>query len=139
MLNLVVMVGRLAHDCEITKTREEMKDMCKFTLAVQPTKNAKTEFIDCLAFDQPAGFIGTYGKKGGLFLVVGHVHKSITMKGEQKVYRQTVVADTVTILDKKRETDGYQREVMKGVGEAILNDEQYTGIEPDYEGMYGGY
>lgn len=141
MLNLTVLVGRLTHNCEITKTKEDMKDMCKFTMACQPNKDAKTEFIDCIAFDQPARFIGTYGKKGMLFLLVGHVHKNIQVKADgQKVYRQTIVADRVTVLEKKREVDGYQREVIQSVGDAILNDDQYTGgIDPDYVGMYGGY
>lgn len=140
MLNMVVLVGRLAHDCEVKKTREDMKDMCKFTLACQQSREQNAEFIDCIAFDQSAKFIGTYGKKGMMYLIVGHVHKSITMKDDRKIYRQTIVADRITALDKKRSVDGYQTEVIKGVSEAILDDEQYTGInEPDYEGMYGGY
>ena len=141
MLNLVILVGRLVHDCETTKTREELKDMCKFTMACQPSKNAKTDFIDCIAFEQPAQFLGTYGKKGRLFLVVGRVHKSVQTKDDgQKIYRQSIVAERVTALEAKKETDGYQREVIQNVGEAILNDEQYTGImDPDYEHMNGGY
>lgn len=138
MLNLVVLVGRLTHNAEITKTKDEMKDMSKFTVACQPTKDAKTEYIDCISFDQPARFIGTYGKKGMLFLIVGRVHKTITVKDDQKIYRQTIIAERVTALEKKNAVDGYQREVIQSVGEAILNDEQYIdGYNGDYVG--GGY
>lgn len=140
MLNLVVLVGRLCHDCETTKTREELKDMCKFTLACQPNKNVKAEFIDCITFEQSATFLGTYGKKGMLFLVIGRIHKTVIEQDGRKIYRQTVTAEKVTALETRRDVDGYQREVIKGVGEAILNDEQYTGIgsDPDYPAMYGG-
>lgn len=125
MLNLVVLVGRLGRDCVVEKTATEMKDMCRFTLGVQENPKANTEWIDCVTFDQPAQFLGQYGKKGKLMLVVGYVHKSSYMKDDHKVYRQNIVCRRVKALERSNETTGYQSEVVREAGNAIINDPQY--------------
>ena len=125
MLNLVILVGRLGRDCKVEKTSTDMKDMCRFTLAVQENPKANTEWIDCVTYDQPAQFLGQFGKKGRLILVVGYVHKSSYQKDDHKVYRQNIVCKRVKALERNNETTGYQTEVVKEVGNEIMNDSQY--------------
>lgn len=126
MLNMVILVGRLGRDAKLEKTTGDMKDICKFALAVQESPNSNTEWIDCVAFDQPARFIGQYGKKGQLFLVVGRIHKNVKEKADgTKTYKQNVVAQRIKILERKLETQGYQSEVIKEASTAIVDDPQY--------------
>ena len=136
MLNMVILVGRLGRDAKTEKTAGEMKDICRFSLAIKANANANTEWIDCVAFDQPSRYIGSYGKKGALVLVVGHIHKSSNEKDGKKLYRQNVVVDRIKLLERKSDADGYQSEVIKAASTAIIDDPQY--IDP-FEQEYAQY
>lgn len=136
MLNLVVLVGRLGRDAKTEKTSTDMKDISRFSLGITENANAKTEWIDCVAFDQPARYIGSYGKKGQLVLVVGKIHKSVTEKDDHKLYRQNVVVNRVKILERKSDVDGYQSAVIQEASRAIIDDPQYV---DQFEQEYAQY
>ena len=75
MLNTVALMGRFTRDLEMKKTNNGKKVM-NFCLAVERNRATKDEekksdFIDCIAWENTAEFICTYFKKGDPIIVQG--------------------------------------------------------------------
>ena len=69
MVNSVILIGRLTKDPEIKKTSSG-KSVASFTLAVNQRFNRdKTDFINCVAWEKTADYLGNYVKKGNLIAV----------------------------------------------------------------------
>ena len=71
MINTVVVEGRLVKDPELKKTQNGTS-YTKFTLASKRNvKEDVSDFIDCVAWNQPAEYLTKYGHKGDIVTVSG--------------------------------------------------------------------
>lgn len=70
-MNTVVISGRLARDIEIKTTKTGHK-CTSFSVAV-PKNNEEANFIDCVAWDETAIFIGNYFHKGSPIEIEGSI------------------------------------------------------------------
>ena len=73
-MNSVNLVGRIAHDLELTETASGEKRL-RFNLAVQRTEE-KTDFIPCTAWRATAEFSGKYFHKGDFIGITGAIEVS---------------------------------------------------------------
>ena len=78
MINRVVLVGRLTRDVEVRKTQSGLS-VAQFTVACdrrgrsQDNAQQTADFISCVAWRQPADFLGQYARKGALIGVDGRL------------------------------------------------------------------
>lgn len=78
-MNVVCLMGRLTNDPEL-KTTPNGVSVTKFTLAVDRAytpkgEEKKTDFIDCVAWQNTAEFITRYFRKGQRMSVKGELNK----------------------------------------------------------------
>lgn len=104
MLNRICLVGRLTADPEL-KTTQTGKPIASFRLAVNrdfKTQDQDADFIQCIAFGQPADFIRDYASKGRLAAIDGRLQvRNWTTQDGQKRTVSEVVAERVNLLDKR--------------------------------------
>lgn len=107
-MNSINLTGRITKDPETKQKTNGDGSYVYFCLAVDAGKdksgNKITDFIDCIAYNQQANFLGTYAKKGDMLEVSGRLHTSL-QEDEQgnRTKRVTVVAFNVGIISSKRE------------------------------------
>lgn len=106
-MNLVVLIGRLTADPELKSTSSGIS-YCRFSVAVDRfTKQGddkKTDFINCVAWDQQAEFISRYFAKGVRIALQGRIETgSYTNRDGQKVYTTDIRVDRVEFADGKRD------------------------------------
>lgn len=101
MINNVVLVGRLTKDVQTRKTTGGISK-AEFTVACDRIGTG-ADFISCVAWRQPADFIGQYGKKGNLVGVRGSITTRSYDKDGVKRYVTEVTADDVRLLQSKNE------------------------------------
>lgn len=74
-MNTVQLLGRLTKDpeAETVKIGKEKKSVCNFTIAVDRGfgEDAKTDFIECVAWEKRAEILDEYFKKGQRIAVTG--------------------------------------------------------------------
>ena len=109
MLNQVIIVGRLVEDPEI-KGLESGKKVGNITLAVSRSyKNAdgvyETDFISCVLWDGIASNTAEYCHKGDVLGVKGRLQTDVIETDEEKKYVMKVVAEKVTFLSSKKDSD----------------------------------
>lgn len=108
MLNEIILQGRLTNDPEL-KTTNSGKSVTTFSLAVErdfSTNGEKeTDFINIVAWNNTAEFIGKYFTKGRQMLVKGslQVRKYQTQNGENRSVTE-VIADKVYFAGDKEKT-----------------------------------
>lgn len=85
MLNVSILLGRLTSDPELKFTQNDVK-YTRFTVAINRGKeDQKTDFIDCVAWNNTAEFICKYFKKGQLIAIDGEIKTSVYEKdGENR-------------------------------------------------------
>lgn len=78
-------MGRLTSNPELKITQNDVK-YTRFTVAINRGKeNEKTDFIDCVAWNNTAEFICKYFKKGQLIAIDGEIKTSVYEKdGENR-------------------------------------------------------
>ena len=105
-MNTCSLVGRLTKDPEIKNTQNGTT-ICNLTIAVdRPFKNANGEreadFINCVAFNTTASFIGKYFTKGKKIGVTGSIQtRSYTGDDGVKKYFTEVVVNTAEFVESK--------------------------------------
>ena len=76
-MNKIVLNGRFTKDPEVRYGGANNSAVAKFTLAserrIKKEDQPTADFIPCIAFGKTAEFIEKYAKKGGKFLVDGHM------------------------------------------------------------------
>ena len=104
MINRVVLVGRITKDIELKKTTSGLS-VAQFTVACDRRKSGEQEqqadFINCVAWRQPAEFLGQYAKKGNMVGVDGRLQTRSYDRDGQKVHITEVVADNVRLLESR--------------------------------------
>ena len=100
-MNKVILIGRLTKDPESKKTSSG-KSVASFTLAVNQRFNRdKTDFINCVAWEKTADYLGNYVKKGNLIAVEGRIStRNYDGSDGKKVYITEVVCDSVQGLER---------------------------------------
>lgn len=131
MINRVVLVGRLTADVE-TKMTKSGYPFARFTLACERNfskdSDKKTDFINCVCWNQSANFIGSYGKKGSVIGIDGRIETgSYTNNEGNKVYTTDITCESVRILESRRSTE--ERRASSNV---------YEGSNQSYSSQ-GGY
>ena len=101
MVNQVVLIGRCVKDPELKKTQNN-KSVVSFTIAVNQKYNRdKTDFINCVAWEKTADYLGNYVKKGNLIAVEGRIStRNYDAPDGKKVYITEVVCDSVQGLER---------------------------------------
>ena len=115
MVNVCVLVGRLANDPEMRYTSSGMA-VTKFRLAVdrrtrrseegEGERERQTDFLDIVAFGQSAENCAKYLDKGSLVGVEGRVQSRTweTQEG-QKRYAVEIAASSVQFLESRQEAE----------------------------------
>lgn len=111
MVNSVILIGRLTKDPEIKKTSSG-KSVASFTLAVNQRFNRdKTDFINCVAWEKTADYLGNYVKKGNLIAVEGRIStRNYDAPDGKKVYITEVVCESVQGLERNDQTQAKSSE-----------------------------
>ena len=112
-MNKVILIGRLARDPEMRTTGSGVS-MTRFTVAVNRPVNPQnsngqpqTDFISCIAWRRQAENIARYCTKGSQVAVDGRVQTgSYDGQDGQKHYTTDIVADNVTFLGSRANTEG---------------------------------
>lgn len=101
-MNKVIMMGRLTKDPEIRSTQSGMT-VARFSLAVdRRTKEKKTDFFNCTAFDKRAEFAEKYLKKGTKILLAGSLQNDeYTNKEGRKVTSTGIIIDEMEFAESK--------------------------------------
>ncbi len=110
MFNKVILVGRMCTDPELKYTPSGVA-VANFRIAVdRPFKNAQgdkeTDFIDVVAWRQPAEFVNKFISKGRLVMVEGalQVRQWETPDGQRRRHAEVVV-ENLRPLDRPRERE----------------------------------
>lgn len=73
-MNKIILSGNVVNDPEVSLTNSG-KQMAKFSIANNDArkfdKNAEVLFVNCVAWDKTAEFIGNYCKKGTAVIIEG--------------------------------------------------------------------
>lgn len=105
MLNTITICGRMTTDPTLRYTQTQ-KPVASFTLAVdRDGRNAETDFIDCVAWNNTANFVNSYFSKGSSAIVTGRLQiREYTDKSGNKRTAAEVVANSVYFAgDKKKD------------------------------------
>ncbi|MEG0314816.1 MAG: single-stranded DNA-binding protein [Erysipelotrichaceae bacterium] len=106
MINRVVLIGRLTKDPMLKKTATG-KSVVSFTMAVNKSfqsagSEQKADFINCVAWNKTADFMGQYLAKGALISLEGRINtRTYDDQSGKRVYVTEVVADDVQGLEPK--------------------------------------
>ena len=111
MVNQVVLIGRCVKDPELKKTQNN-KSVVSFTIAVNQKYNRdKTDFINCVAWEKTADYLGNYVKKGNLIAVEGRIStRNYDGSDGKKVYITEVVCESVQGLERNDQTQAKSSE-----------------------------
>lgn len=126
MINRVVLAGNITRDPQLNKTQSGLS-VIKFTVAINRKSKGQdlTDFINCVAWNQTAEFVGQYIKKGYLVGVDGRLTTSnYDDKDGKKVYVTEVSCDNVQILNSRNSTEARP-------SQAAPTPKQNTGYFPD--------
>ena len=125
MLNKIILMGRLTRSPEIRKTHSDVT-VANFSLAVErdiknkQTGERETDFIDCVAFGNTAGFVERYFPKGRMMTIEGRLQiRSWKDKEGNSRKSAEVAVDNVYFADSKREA-----------GEAPVAKDNFVDIGP---------
>ena len=119
-MNSVILTGRLTADPELGYTQSQ-KAMCRFTLAVDRTKEG-ADFIRIVAWDRQAENVNRYLRKGSKCAVNGRIQTgSYKDKDGKTVYTTDVVATNVEFLDSKPQP--VDMGATKAQAEALFGDD----------------
>ena len=111
MLNVVVLIGRMATDPELKYTPNGIA-VTSFVIAVDRRFSAQkqereADFINIVAWRQSAEFAANYLTKGRLVAVQGRLQiRSWVAQDGTKRYKAEVVADNLRGLDRPKEQAG---------------------------------
>lgn len=107
MVNNVVLIGRITKDPEV-KMSNSGTSVCNFTVASNRNfKNQageyEADFINCVAFNQTAVFMGQYVGKGQLLSIQGRIQtRNYEDQTGKRVYVTEVVANNVNSLESRK-------------------------------------
>lgn len=114
MINKVILQGRLTKDIEVRNTSNQ-KPVTQFSLAVERNiKNSEgkydADFINCVAWNQTATFLGSYFHKGDMMCIVGKIQtRSYNDNSGNKVFVTEVIVDEVSFCGGSQKAQNAQQ------------------------------
>ena len=101
-MNIIFITGRITKDPELRSTNSG-KDVTSFVVAVdRPGVRDTTDFINCVAWEQSARYLTTYGGKGRMVAVTGKLtQREWEDKTGQRRTTYEVLCDRVELIDSK--------------------------------------
>ncbi|MBR1749915.1 MAG: single-stranded DNA-binding protein [Ruminococcus sp.] len=109
-LNKAILMGRITHDLEI-KTTPSGSSVLSFTLAVDrfsKSEEKQTDFINCVAWNKTAEFIGRYFGKGRMIAVTGNLHsRTYEDKNGTKHYVTEVYVESADFTGEPKMAQGW--------------------------------
>lgn len=105
MINTIVIEGRLTKDPELKKSQNG-KSYVKFTLASK--RNSKediSDFVDCVAWNQPADYLTQYGHKGDIVTVSGTLQTNNYEYQGQKRKSVEVLTGNLSLKSSQKKDD----------------------------------
>ncbi|MDD2592634.1 MAG: single-stranded DNA-binding protein [Erysipelotrichaceae bacterium] len=140
MINRVVLVGRLTKDPALRKTQSQTS-VVSFTVAINRRfqNQDQTDFINCVAWNKTADFLGRYARKGALVGVEGRIQtRNYDDASGRKVYVTEVVCDNVQLLESKAVAQS--REATSDYQDSnFRQDNNNSGYFPDDNGDLDDY
>ena len=105
-LNRIDLMGRLTRDPEVRYTNNQ-KPVANFAIAVDRYgKDAKTDFIEIVAWNGTATFVQNYFHKGDPIVISGRLQmKDWTDKNGNKRTSAEVVADEIYFVPKTKQSE----------------------------------
>ena len=103
-------MGRLTRDPEVRHTSTG-RAVCSFSVAVDNGygENRQTDFINCVAWQNQAEFLGRYFTKGMMVIVSGRIStRSWEGQDGRKNYTTEVVANEINFGETKKARQEYQ-------------------------------
>lgn len=105
MVNTVMLIGRLTRDPEIVETEKGTK-VSRITLAIgRKFKSSdgtyRTDYIDCILWNNFAKNVSTYCVKGDLIGIRGRLQVETYEKDGVKKKVTDVIAESITFLSSK--------------------------------------
>jgi len=118
-MNRIILMGRLTDDPKSYATKEG-KQFCKFSLAVNRTRNKdKTDFFDFVAWEGTAYVIEQYVAKGRRIVVEGSIQfNNWTDKNGVKHKKPEVIVDHLYFAD------GHHKSEVDSVDSTATAEEQ---------------
>lgn len=108
MINQVILMGRLTREPETRFLQASNNSVTRFTMAIErdykasSEEKAKTDFINCVAWNKTGEFISKYFKKGSMIAVIGSIETgSYTDKDGKKVYTTDIKVNKVSFTGEK--------------------------------------
>jgi len=99
-MNLVVLHGRLTKDPKVEEKSGTM--VCKFSVAVpRKFKENEADFINCVAFNKTATFIGSYFAKGSEICLDGSIRTSSYETEKGKQFKTEIAVSSVEFCGKR--------------------------------------
>lgn len=138
MINRVVLTGRLTKDVEVKKTQSGLS-VASFTVACDRRKSKDNsqqqtaDFINCIAWRQPADFLGQYARKGAMVGIDGRLQtRTYDKQDGTKVFVTEVVCDEVNLLESRAQSEARAAQAPA---------QQYGNYQPQqgYAPQQGGY
>lgn len=132
-MNVWTGIGRVVNDCEVKKTNDGTS-VCTFSLAVKKDEKVKEGekdawFVDCVAWNKKADYLGMYAKKGDAVSVTGSLRfKQYDSKGT-KVKTVECICDRVQIVAKQSKEQKPQNDFKSYEGFDNLGKQVVTGDE----------
>lgn len=95
-MNKVILMGRLTHEPELRQTASGTM-AARFNLAVSRrfSKENKTDFIGCIAWDKTAEFLSRNFHKGNMIAIAGRIQTGSYQKDGQTIYTTDVMAEEI--------------------------------------------
>lgn len=128
-VNKVILIGNVGKDPEFNKLEGDVS-IAKFTLATTErfkdrngeTKE-QTEWHNILAWRQLADICQKYVHKGSPLYIEGKIRTtSWTDKDNNKRYRTEIVAENITLLDRKQENNHHSEPPMSETAPPIVEE-----------------
>jgi single-strand DNA-binding protein len=109
-MNKVILIGRITKDPEVRYNQDGTSSVLNFSLAIDRGQrdaqgNRAADFINCVAWNQPADYMSRFIKKGYLLCVTGRIqNRNYPGKDGQMRYVTEVVVETVENLTPRDNT-----------------------------------
>lgn len=133
MINKVILMGRLTRDPEIRHTSND-KIVANFTVAVENGYGDKkqTDFINCVAWNNQAEFLGKYFTKGMMIIVAGRI-STRTWEGQdgRKNYVTEVLANEISFGETKKQQGQNRQAEQEPDNQKQLNNPEFKPVEFD--------
>ena len=107
MINRVILLGRITQDLEMKQTPSG-NNVLSFNIAVERSyakgEERETDFINCVAWNKTAEFIGNYFGKGRMIAIEGQLRtRTYDDKNGSRHYVTEVYVDSVSFTGEKKE------------------------------------